>query len=479
MSDSDSGYSTGSENYLYTDEELEIADWDSTTDNDTDNEEQGDLHNDRLAIEEEVQEERLQEEQVGPSFNRFNNYTVRNPFTWDPYKHYGPDVQSPYHKKLIERFNSYDSGRFKYTAQQLLNIWEHKSSNEDVMHMRPTNYAILPGNPHVGPGNPIYYKSYNALDDIARNHDIAYSNAQSPLDIYKADKEMLRKLEETPTDAVWPWIVKQIATYGIKFKHQFELQWGVLYPKFSKEQVAFMKENYPEYKQIMGEVEERNRDMTKALSQYDPLVHSRFWTHLSPSSNNTAGKIKSFMNKWGTKVNNYGLKVSQVWQSGAVWKDPYLRDQQQWAERYHEQLESSYINNPEHSKEMIKMHLGFYKEREAYWQDRLYLMRESPWKQNEQQFHQLKTDMDNLDDIEYKALVEYMNRDDRGWGHAFSYDIYWDLTEYHNNQFKHWLKQTYDAVNKSRSTFLEQPLLNVRGAEDKDIIKPRTERALG
>ncbi|CAH0563128.1 unnamed protein product [Brassicogethes aeneus] len=57
------------------------------------------------------------------------------------------------------------------------------------------NWAIFPNYPHLGPGNPIFDAAANEMDNIARTHDIAYQEAKSPLDIYKADERFLRSME--------------------------------------------------------------------------------------------------------------------------------------------------------------------------------------------------------------------------------------------------------------------------------------------
>lgn len=441
-SDYDSNYDSDDLNYLWaSDSEIPASDLD------TENEYEEDEY----------------EEDPNPSFNRYDvDAHVSDPYQFKVGTHYGPDKMSEWQQKLINRFNSYREPSFKLTAKQLNDIWNYKSSNTDILNTRPKNWALIPNNPHIGPGNPIYYKSYNELDEIARQHDISYSHAESPLDIYKADMKMLKQLDSYQADSIWPWFVKQIASNGIKYKHSFELQYGVVYPKFTPEQIQFMKENYPEYTEIMNKVEENNKNIINTVNDLHFDSHNRFLTYLATNKNirQAATRIGKVARDWVNKSKTFYGKLSSVISGGAVWKDPYLRDIIQWSERYHEQLENNYVNDPKHAKDMIKIHLGFYQEREQYWKDQFKRIIETPhFHDLSDYFKKLEKDINNLDEIEYKALYNYMNKDDRGWGHAFSYDIYWDLTEYHNNQFKHWVKQTYDKMRKQRDDMLKKPLL--------------------
>lgn len=97
---------------------------------------------------------------------------------------------------------------------------------------------MLPGYPHVGPGNEIAPKtSDNYLDNIARKHDIAYSSAKKYDDIRAADDEFIRDFKKhTNHDSMYDWVVKQIGLYGIATKRFAESQLGLLYPHLETEQ---------------------------------------------------------------------------------------------------------------------------------------------------------------------------------------------------------------------------------------------------
>ncbi|CAH0562748.1 unnamed protein product [Brassicogethes aeneus] len=120
------------------------------------------------------------------------------------------------------------------------------------------NMAILPKYPHIGPGNPIYGSSENELDEIARQHDIAYKNAKSPLDILKADEIFLSDMKAYETEGIYDWIVNKISYGGIYIKHNFEKKYGVLYPIFSKNQIESIKLNNKEL-QLIREEQENNK----------------------------------------------------------------------------------------------------------------------------------------------------------------------------------------------------------------------------
>lgn len=404
----------------------------------------------------ELQEPVRKAEDYLTSFNRYDVESVADPYKFLLTKHYGPDKQGQWHKNLINRMLMYKSGKLKLNAKQLDDILNYKSSNLDILSTKQKNNAIIPGPySHIGPGNPIYYKSYSALDDIAREHDINYSHAKNPLDVYLADRRMLKRLENTTTNGAYEWFVKQVATGGIKVKHAFELQYGVLYPKFSKEQIDFMKENYPEYGKIMREVELKNEQMIKNFNDTSPQIYTKILNKIGQKlTDEQRGKLLNFAKQIKGKATAMITKGSTIFGQGAVWKDPYLRDIIQFAERYHAQQESNYVNDPKNMTKMIQIHYGFYAERETYWKERLSILRHAGFKptdQEKQQLNKLKEDLQNLDTIEHEALYNYANYDDRGWGHAFSYDFYWELAEYHNNQLKHWITQTYDDLNSQRT----------------------------
>lgn len=74
----------------------------------------------------------------------------------------------------------------------------------------------LPGYPHVGPGNHILAEGANLLDSIARDHDIAYGNAHTESDIYKADCEFLKRVLELEPEGIYENVVGWLCYAGIK-----------------------------------------------------------------------------------------------------------------------------------------------------------------------------------------------------------------------------------------------------------------------
>lgn len=85
--------------------------------------------------------------------------------------------------------------------------------------------------PHVGPGNKILPKATNAIDEIARTHDVAYGNAKNKEDIYKADRKFIKDMKNVQTDGIMDTSVKHISKLGIQAKNTIEEITGkVFYP---------------------------------------------------------------------------------------------------------------------------------------------------------------------------------------------------------------------------------------------------------
>jgi hypothetical protein len=89
----------------------------------------------------------------------------------------------------------------------------------------------IPGYPHVGPFNKIQKAGSNALDEIARQHDIDYEHARTINDVRKADNKFLRELNLLQTEGAYEAGVRYISQLGIATKVQVERLLGkTLYP---------------------------------------------------------------------------------------------------------------------------------------------------------------------------------------------------------------------------------------------------------
>lgn len=90
--------------------------------------------------------------------------------------------------------------------------------------------------PHVGPGNKILSKATNAIDNIARNHDIAYMNSLTNEEIRAADREFIDAMKSIPPNTWGETAVKYAAIGGIKAKQLLEGTIGkTLYPSGLRE----------------------------------------------------------------------------------------------------------------------------------------------------------------------------------------------------------------------------------------------------
>lgn len=127
---------------------------------------------------------------------------------------------------------------FLNRRDELKNV-KNVSKYDSTSLSKGTNYAIIPGYPHLGPGNPIYPVSFNDIDDLARKHDIAYSKAKNYKDVQEADEQFLQDMNGIDNKTVGRWFVKQIGIGGISVKYALERKLGVLYP--------FVKNNPTKY----------------------------------------------------------------------------------------------------------------------------------------------------------------------------------------------------------------------------------------
>lgn len=123
----------------------------------------------------------------------------------------------------------------------------------------------FPGYPHIGPGNKILDKANNALDAIAREHDIAYNIAKSTEDIAEADKRFINKLSEFETTSVYEWLVVQISRFGILTKFYIENIIGVVYPKLSHAEKIKLNVVINNYLNNLGHNNRRRRKLRKLI----------------------------------------------------------------------------------------------------------------------------------------------------------------------------------------------------------------------
>lgn len=91
----------------------------------------------------------------------------------------------------------------------------------------------IPGYSFCGPGTKLKErlergdKPVNRVDDICKNHDIAYSKSKDSVDIHNADREMIKALDDIKNPTIRERMGRAIAKTGIKTKMFFGL--GLLY----------------------------------------------------------------------------------------------------------------------------------------------------------------------------------------------------------------------------------------------------------
>ena len=92
--------------------------------------------------------------------------------------------------------------------------------------------ATLPGHHFVGPGNPVDEAPPVDVDDvIAKQHDIAYSNAKTVDDVHAADKEAIKQFRADFDEH--GNLHSKLGELGLTLKHNVEKFTGVLYPPLS------------------------------------------------------------------------------------------------------------------------------------------------------------------------------------------------------------------------------------------------------
>lgn len=85
--------------------------------------------------------------------------------------------------------------------------------------------------PHVGPGNKILPKATNPIDNVARNHDIAYDKAKTKEEIFAADKAFKEEMNKVDTKTWKDTAVKHVSKTAISAKNKIEEITGhVFYP---------------------------------------------------------------------------------------------------------------------------------------------------------------------------------------------------------------------------------------------------------
>lgn len=131
-----------------------------------------------------------------------------------------------YHKLIRDGVMTRNEADIKYG----LHLIELKEQNRLKL---PTNEhdGWIKDYPHVGPGNKILPKATNNIDNIARNHDIAYGNAKTKTEIHQADKEFVKEMSKIEPKTWGESAIKHGSKLAISAKNKVEeISGHVFYP---------------------------------------------------------------------------------------------------------------------------------------------------------------------------------------------------------------------------------------------------------
>lgn len=104
-----------------------------------------------------------------------------------------------------------------------------KKSNSNRNYLSAMNW---PGYKYLGPGNNINNGSpVNIVDSIAKQHDLAYDNAKTKIDIRKCDLKAIDEFGKVETHGIGEYVASAVGKYGLKTKYSVESVTGVLYPQ--------------------------------------------------------------------------------------------------------------------------------------------------------------------------------------------------------------------------------------------------------
>lgn len=221
--------------------------------------------------------------------------------------------------------------------------WDTWKFNANAKNQK--NWALDKAFPHLGPGNPILPKSSNPIDDIARDHDIEYSKAKHPLDVFKADQKFLERMSKIKPTSFHEWLARNVGLTGINMKHNFERHFGVLYPKFNASEIESFRENIPNF-----ETWEQQWLSNKARAG-----HSGF-TLITKAKGNTsaiADIINRLLGAGRAKVSNESYPVMNNLKTGLLYKtvrqeenaEKFTIPLQAFIIKYMNKLESTYDKN--------------------------------------------------------------------------------------------------------------------------------------
>uniref|UniRef100_A0AAU7DZS9 VP protein n=1 Tax=Mops bat parvovirus TaxID=3141925 RepID=A0AAU7DZS9_9VIRU len=199
-----------------------------------------------------------------------------------------------------------------YQFDEWINNTSHFDKNN--RNKRGINLALIPGYPHLGPGNNIKQYPKNEIDSIAWRHDIEYHYARTPIDIQLADRRFIQRmsmLKINKTDFMNQF-AKWVGYIGISAKQWIENKLGVLYPIFTNREIKYLKNsiNTLDYGNEISE-EARIKFTTEFIQIMERLANTNYankWIE----TNLTQNKFTRWLGKKITGTYHVGKANDQV-----------------------------------------------------------------------------------------------------------------------------------------------------------------------
>lgn len=166
--------------------------------------------------------------------------------------------------------------------------------------------------PHLGPGNKIQKVALTEIDNIARLHDIAYSNAKSYWDVKKADEKFMKDMSALKTNNITDWFAKRVGYYGIAAKYNFEKKFGLMYPVLTENERKLLEQD-PRMKEYLNTTK-LNRQLAAEIglntTRTVGTTDKNYYTNIKNSYKQI--KNTTFMQWLGKKFTEKGLKTDMA-----------------------------------------------------------------------------------------------------------------------------------------------------------------------
>lgn len=154
-----------------------------------------------------------------------NDYMVKRGYEKGIWTMQDYEVEKQKDRDTVAKWDRIDAELQQETSKQ------HEKYELQRLQLDEGHEGWLSQYPHFGPGNKIRDKALNALDEIARTHDIEYGLATTNDDIFRADKKFLDALATFKSPLWYDSGVRLLGRLGIGIKTNIEQTLGkVIYP---------------------------------------------------------------------------------------------------------------------------------------------------------------------------------------------------------------------------------------------------------